>query len=48
MPNQILDSQASSKYCDKVDNQIELKNIIADDYNWLGLSYVDYNEVING
>ena len=48
MPNQILDSQPSSKYFDKVDNQIEHKNILADDYNWLGLSWVYYNKVIYG
>ena len=36
MPNQILDIQSSSKYCDKINNQIEHKNIFADDGNWLG------------
>jgi hypothetical protein len=36
MPNQILDSQASSKYCDRIINQIEHKNVFADDENWLG------------
>ena len=35
IPNQILDTQASSKYCDKLINQIEHKNIFADDANWL-------------
>ena len=48
MPNQILDNQSSSKYCDKINNQIEQKNIFAVDNNWLGSSWVYYQRVING
>ena len=48
MPNQILDSQASSKYCDKLINQIEHKNIFANDNCWLGNSWIHYNHVIYG
>ena len=48
MPNQILYSQDSSKYCDKINNQIEFKNIFSDDYSWLGKSYLNYNEVMYG
>ncbi len=48
MPNHILDRQASSKYCDKIDNQIEHKNFNAGDANWLGYSWVYYNKVIYG
>jgi hypothetical protein len=47
MPNQILDNKTSSKYCDKVENQIEHKNILADDGNWLGNSFLYYNKVIH-
>ncbi len=43
MPNQICDSQASTKYCDKLINQIEHKNIFADDWAWLGASWVYCN-----
>ena len=48
MPNQILDSQASSKYCDVIKNKDEHKNILANDGHWLGNSWFDYNIVIYG
>ncbi len=48
MPNQIFDSQASTKYCDKINNQFEHKNMFADDFNWLGRSWFYYNKVIYG
>ncbi len=48
MPNQILDSQASSKYADNINNQIGQKNINSVDDDWLGNSWDEYNEVIFG
>ncbi len=48
MANQILDSQASSKYCDKMNKKIEGKIIFANDFNWMGNSWEDYNKVIYG
>jgi hypothetical protein len=48
IPNQILDSQPSSKYCDRIINQIDHKNIFQDDNCWLGNSWVYYNKVIYG
>ena len=48
MPNQILDSQASSKFFDNINNQIEYKNFNSGDVNWLGYSWVDYSKVIYG
>ena len=48
IPNQILDSQPPSKYCDKIKNQILHKYIYADDNKWLGFSWINYNKVIFG
>jgi hypothetical protein len=48
MPNQILDNHASSKYCEKINDQIEHKNSLADDDQWLGYSWFYYSNIIYG
>jgi hypothetical protein len=45
-PNQI--SQASSKYCDRINYKFEHKHIFSDDRNWLVNSWIDFNKVIFG
>ena len=47
IPNQTLKSQTSSKYCDNINNLIELKHIIVNDVAWLGYSWSYYNKVIH-
>ncbi len=39
---QNLGDLASSKYGDKIDNEIEHKNFNAGDINWLAYSWRDY------
>ena len=45
IPNQILNNQVSSKYCDSVNTQIESKHI-DNDFGWLGYAWLYYNDVI--
>ncbi len=48
MPNQIFDSQTSSKYCERINNQTENININKKyEANWFGYLWVLYDCVID-
>ena len=47
MPNQILDSQASSKYVENINNKIEREHVYAEDYDWFYEKFKKLQETLN-
>ena len=45
MPNETQESDASSKFCDKVDKKIKIGSSYDDNQNWFNNSWYDYKEV---